>query len=169
MKLIALNFAPKDGSIKLDEVKGVNIYSEICGDPDYEDSVYMSPGAYVNIFCKTRSKVCRCLQRLSVVRIKNPKTGASIYRKYEYNPQFKGVGDNDIVLHPASIRELASGEENDSVVGKDMCVRRGSFFAYYWKHPFHATRISMKLGVFSILLAFVSIALTIILSCPCNW
>ena len=163
MRLIALNFAPKGGGVNLDVVDKLNIYSEICGDPNLEDTVYMSSGAYVNIFCKKRAKVCRCLQRLSVVRIKNPVTGVSIYRKYEYSPRFKGVGDNDIVLHPASIRELASGEDNSSVVGKEMCVSPGCFFAYYWNHPYHATRISMKLGVVSILLAIISIALTVFL------
>ena len=131
MRLLALNFIPKNGSHPTDEVDGLNLFSKQCGIPDYEDTAYFSPCAYLNIFCKTRAKVCRCKKRLSVVKITNPETGVSIYRKYEYNPRFGGIGDNDIVLNPASVRELAGGEGNSSIVGKEMCVRPGCRLAYY--------------------------------------
>lgn len=71
-----------------------------------------------------------------------------------------------VVLHPASIRELTLNENSD-IVGKTVEVGRGNCFCYFWNHPFHATRISMKLGVFSILLAIASILITIIRSCHC--
>ena len=167
MRVIALNFLSSRGTHKENEVEGVNIYTDLCGNPNYEDSVYMSPAAYVNVFCKRRPKTCRHVQRLSVVKITNPENGESIYRKYVFNPFFKGIGDNDMALHPASIRELAGGGDNETVVGKHVCARKGCFFAYYWNHPFHATRISMKLGVVSIILACLSIIVTVYLSCYC--
>ena len=167
MKLIALNFPSKKGLHTLDEVDKNNIYSDLCGILDIEDTAYMSPGAYAAIFCKVRRKMGPCMKRLSVVKITNPKNGKSIYRKYEYNPRFKGIGDNDVVLHPASIRELADGEENETLVGKTVCVRPGCKFCYYWNHPYHATRISMKLGIFSIAVAVISTILSLLFSCLC--
>ena len=168
MRLLAFNFLPKKGGHPIDEVDGFNICSKLCGDPEYEDTAYFSPRAYLNIFCKTRTKVCRCKKRLSVVRITNPEKGVSIYRKYEYSPRFEGIGDNDVVLNPASIRELAGGEDNSSIVGKEVCVRPGCRLAYYWNHPFHATRISTKLGCFSILLTIVSFVIGLVsLFCSC--
>ncbi len=160
-KVIALNFVPKNGQQKLNEVVGCNIYSEICGKLDLEDTVYMSSGAYQEIFGKARKEMCRSMKQLSVVKISNPDSGEVIYRKYEYNPSFNGVGDDMIVLHPASIRELASDEGNSSLVGKEVDVSRGCCFLYFWNHPFHATRISMRLGVISILMAVLSILTSI--------
>ena len=39
-------------------------------------------------------------------------------------------------------------------------ITKGSVFKYYWDHPFHATRISMRLGLISIVLSSISIILT---------
>ena len=164
--LIALNFPAKNGSSITDQVNGVNIFTEKCGILDLEDAAYLSSGAYEKIFGRKRSKVGRCRKTLSVVKIYNPESGLSIYRKYQYNPDFKGINDDMVALHPASIRELVK-EDNSEIVGKIVEVSKGNRFCYFWLHPYHATRISMKLGVFSIVLAIFSIIITIITSCHC--
>lgn len=96
----------------------------------------------------------------------DPESKLSIYRKYQYTPDFKGIKEDMIALHPASIRELVK-EDNSEIVGKTVVVSRGNRFCYFWRHPYHATRISMKLGVPSIVLALISIIVTVITSCHC--
>ena len=54
------------------------------------------------------------------------------------------------------------GKCNADLVGGDVVVSKGSCFMYYWNHPFHATRISMRLGVVSILLALISIVIALL-------
>ena len=162
--VIALNFPPKNNSHPIDEVDGVNIYTPICGNELQEDCVYMLPKTYKQIFGEKRS-VSNChKRRLSVVKITYSATHSSIYRKYVYNPRFSGMKETEIALHPASIRELG---DNDKIVGNEVTVRPGCALYYYWRHPLHATRISAKLGFISVVLALISILLTIILSCHC--
>lgn len=159
--VIALNFPSKSGNSPINQVTGCNIFTDLCGDERQEDSVYMSTGAYKEVFGKSRKDSCRSRKRLSVVRIYSKETGKSIHRKYVYNADFSGLNDNMLALNPASIRELCgSGFENADIVGKDLCVTKGCRFMYYWNHPYHATRISMKLGVLSVLLAVVSILIS---------
>lgn len=160
-KVIALNYLPKNGERLENTVDGVNIYTDLCGRLDMEDSVYMIPKAFPELFGVTRSASRSQIKRLAIVRIDNEESGKKIYRKYEYNPIFKGISENMIALHPASIRELAKGS-NSEVVGKELSVSKGCSFMYYWNHPFHATRISMRLGFISIALAFLSIVITLL-------
>ncbi|MCR4564580.1 MAG: hypothetical protein K5651_00655 [Bacteroidales bacterium] len=166
-KVIALNFPPKNSTVITDTVTGVNIFTDICGNQEYEDTAYLSSGSFSGVFGKTRSKSCRCRKLLSILRIRNKETGYVIYRKYEYNPNFNGLTDDMIALHPASIRELVEGN-NAQLVGKDVEVSKGCSFCYFWNHPYHATRISMRLGIYSICLALLSIILTLILSGCCS-
>lgn len=162
--VIALNFPPKGNTHPIDEVDGVNIFTPICGDELQEDCAYMLPNSYKDIFGKKRSESNSNKRRLSVVKITNPDTHTSIYRKYVFSTRFTGMKEADIALHPSSIRELGG---NKKIVGNEIIVRPGCLLCYYWNHPLHATRISAKLGIISVALALLSILLTIILSCPC--
>lgn len=164
-RVVALNFPPVNKTgISLNQVTRNNLYSSFCGNPDYEDNVYMSSDSYKEIFRKLRSQTSVCKRRLSVVKITSPITHRSIWRKYVYNPNFSGITDELLVLNPASIRELG---ENKCIVGSEVIVQKGSVLKYFWKHPFHATRISTKLGVISVVLAVISIVITVLLSCHC--
>lgn len=103
------------------------------------------------------------MKRLSVVKITPENGGYAIYRKYVYNPYFKSIRNCQVALNPASIREMCGkGQSNSDLVGRDVAVSKGSCFMYYWNHPFHATRISMRLGVASILLALISIVIALL-------
>lgn len=161
-RVIALNYYTKNCSC-LDTVKGVNLYTEKCGDESLEDSVYMSPDSYKFIFKKTRTNDNRNRLRLAVVKITSRETHRSIFRKYVYNPRFKGLKISNLALSPSSIRELG---DNHSIIGKEVWVSPGSVFCYFWNHPFHATRIATKIGVFSIVLAILSMIVSFLLYCP---
>lgn len=163
MKLIALNFPPRNADYELNRVVGCNIYTELCGDKSQEDSVYMSSKSYNSVFGNTRRDSSRRMKRLSVVKITPKDGGYPIYRKYVCNPYFKSLKENQVALNPASIREMCGeGKSNSNLVGGEVVVSKGSCFMYYWNHPFHATRISMRLGVASILLALISIVIALL-------
>ena len=162
-KLIALNFPPLNADYELNRVVGCNIYTELCGEVSQEDSVYMSSKSYSSVFGENRRDASRRMKRLSVVKITPKDSGYPIYRKYVCNPYFQSLEDNQVALNPASIREMCGeGKCNADLVGGEVVVSKGSCFMYYWNHPFHATRISMKLGVASILLALISIVIALI-------
>ena len=165
--VIALNYPSKSGLTTKDQVTGFNLYTDLCGDLQLEDTAYLSSASYQEIFGKPRAKAGKHKKILSVVRIKNRENGHAIYRRYEFNPCFSGLKDKMIALHPASLRELTI-KDNSEIVGKPVEVGRGNCFCYFWNHPFHATRISMKLGVISVLLAIISIIATIVISCHCR-
>lgn len=162
-KLIALNFLPRYSGRILNEVVGCNIYTELCGEVSQEDSVYMSSKSYSSVFGENRKDSSRRMKRLSIVKITPKDGGYPIYRKYVCNPYFKSLEENQVALNPASIREMCGkGQSNSDLVGRDVVVSKGSCFMYYWNHPFHATRISMRLGVASILLALISIVIALL-------
>lgn len=162
-KLIALNFPPRNADYELNKVEGCNIYTELCGDKSQEDAVYMNSHSYNSVFGENRRDSSRRMKRLSIVKITPKDGGYPIYRKYVCNPYFKSLEENQVALNPASIREMCGkGQSNSDLVGKKVVVSKGSCFMYYWNHPFHATRISMRLGVASILLALISIVIALI-------
>ena len=105
-KVIALNFPPKNGQGVINTVSGCNIFTDLCGDINQEDAVYMTSAAYADVFGKCRKDSSRCRKRLSVVKLYSPMTGKTIYRQYVFNPNFIGLTDGDIALNPASMREL---------------------------------------------------------------
>lgn len=161
--LKALNFQPRNANHELNKAAEYNIYTDLCGDESQEDSVYMTPNSYQSVFGENRKNSSRRMKRLSVVKITPENGGYAIYRKYVYNPYFKSISNCQVALNPASIREMCGkGQSNSDLVGKEVVVSKGSYFMFYWNHPFHATRISMRLGVVSILLALISIVIALL-------
>ena len=125
----------------------------------YDDKVIMSPGQFERIFDKNRNNVKSELKLLAVVKI-TADNGASIHRAYygrmkkEDNEKQKRIG-----LSPNSIRLLALEEGENQVQ-----ISKGSKFLYFWNHPYHATRISMRIGILSIALTIISFVITLILN-----
>ena len=120
--------------------------------------------AYKEIFGVIRSKTSKNKKLISIVRITNPKNKETIRRRYKYMG-IEGVGDNDVVLSPNSIRLLCE-EKNAEVVGNEVEVRKGNLWdavLFYWEHPFHATRISFQIGLPALILSILSIVLTLCL------
>lgn len=69
------------------------------------------------------------------------------------------IGKGNVGLTLSSIRYF--GADNDKIIVQGVEVGKGSWFRYYWDHPFHATRISCRLGVVSIGLGIVSLLIGI--------
>ena len=124
-----------------------------------EDCAFFSNVAYKNIFGKRRAKSNRRHKRLAVVRISFE--GNCIYRQYHYGNTILGINSNDVGLTPASIRLLAP-YSNANVVGNNVDITKSYWLPYYWNHPFHATRISCRLGIWSMVISLIALIISLI-------
>lgn len=128
----------------------------------YDDLALLRNEDYQHIFGNPRYKDSNKRKRLAIVKITNPETGKSIQRAYRGERSCKG---EQIGLTSNSIRFL-SNEDIDKPI--TVIVKKGSVFAYFWNHPFHATRISMKLGVYSLIFSILGLLVGvagIVISC----
>ncbi len=131
---------------------------------DIADIALLSNRAYGKIFGKNRSEETGERRLVSVVRI--TRGDKVIRRMYRYDSSVSGIGTFDIALTMSSIGLLTkSGGRADNILGEDVKVTKGNMWdvhEYYLNHPSQATRISYKLGMLSVVLALLSIVLTII-------
>lgn len=112
-----------------------------------DDQAFFYSGSYMDIFHTTRKKACRERKLLSVVKIKF--NGNTIHRRIQSSRFIKNIGRDDIGLSSASISLLA--ENGHPVVGETVRVSKGNKLAYWWYHPFHAARVSFRLGVIALI------------------
>ena len=120
---------------------------------DYDDVAFLNNHTYSTIFGETRAKSSDEKKLLSVVKIKYK--SKSIHRAYRCSAN---MTMNTVALTQNSQRLLFGSLTNTD----DVTILKGSKFIYFWNHPFHATRISMRLGVVSVALAIFSIVLAVI-------
>lgn len=120
---------------------------------DYDDVALFHSSEYAKIFGEKRAESCDEQKLLSVVKITCG--GKSIHRAYRCSPK---LGKDEVALSANSQRLLFDKVEN----AEEVTISKGSKFRYFWDHPFHATRISMRFGVYSVALAIVSIIISVI-------
>ena len=120
---------------------------------DYDDVAFLNNRTYSEIFGEKRANSSKEKQLLSVVKIKYG--CRSIHRAYRCSAN---MTKNTVALTQNSQRLLFGSLTNADYV----TISKGSKFIYFWNHPFHATRISMRLGVYSVALAIVSIIISVI-------
>ena len=120
---------------------------------DYDDVALFHSKEYAKIFGEKRAESCDEQKLLSVVKITYG--GKSIHRAYRCSPKLR----KDEVALSANSQRLLFGKNDNA---GEVTITKGSKFLYFWNHPFHATRISMRLGVVSVALAIFSIVLAVI-------
>lgn len=125
------------------------------------DAIIMAPEDFKDIFGVEKPKAPRCIKRLPVVKITF--NGKSIYRRYYGSNALSGK--DKAALNYSSLYELVD-DSLDEIKGKTVRISKGYTFPYYWNHPFHATRTSFRLGLISIVLAIVSMSLSLLCNLP---
>lgn len=124
---------------------------------DIEAMALFAPKVYKDIFEETRGTAKQSRQRLSVVKI--TKGDRCIYRQYVGRSYMQKENDNNRVgLSTNSWQQLCLEDQDNKVV----TVSKGCLFPFYWYHPHSATRISFKLGLYSVGLAVIGIIVSII-------
>ncbi|MBR4129759.1 MAG: hypothetical protein IKU02_02415 [Bacteroidaceae bacterium] len=117
---------------------------------EFDDKVILYGDVFKDLFEVPRYKSGKNLKLLGVIKI-TYKNGKSIHRAYLGKKGVPGFCKNHVALSHNSIRLLNGNDENADFIDQ-VTISKGSVFFYFWDHPFHATRISMRLGVISILL-----------------
>lgn len=148
-----LKILPSTNSIDSIEITDNSVDFRLCDSDflsDYEDCVIMTSHNYYNVFGKHRKKSSKGMKLLSVVKLSY--NGKSIYRQY-LGKAVAGFTDDMIAITPRSWRLLC--DESLCPTKKCVTISSGSKFMYYWFHPFHATRVSMRMGIISILISFI--------------
>lgn len=151
IQIVARNTSTNSGNNMFSVLNNGEIVS------DYDDCAIIPTDSYCSIFGKPLKNRCKESKLLSVVKIKY--NGNSIYRRYI------GANKNNsksVAITPKSWL-LLSGEynfpnDNDEVY---VYVTQGNKFNYFWNHPFHATRISMRLGILGIIFGVLGCILSI--------
>lgn len=165
VSLLCIKKGPSEMFVQSDEYAGeyqIDNYSP----SEYDDKVIVHGDLYKdeNLFKHPRysSYTTDSNKLLSVIKISTP-NGKSIYRAYLGKKGVKGFYKNMVALSPNSIRLLTEkdGKEDPKTIDS-VIISRGSKFMYFWNHPYHATRISMRLGVWSIVLAVSGILISCI-------
>lgn len=92
---------------------------------------------------------------LAVVKITNPKTGKTIRRLFRTCSDININPKTDFIALPyTSLLRLCNG--TDSFKSMDtLVVERGNKWLYYWSHPFHATMVSVRLGVIGLIIGAI--------------
>lgn len=124
------------------------------------DCVVLAPNDYLQLFGRNRSQAKGIDKVLAVVKIKSTKTKKVIWRRFFGEPAMKHKEYAAVTY--SSLYELADIDYKELIEG-DVVLCKGNWFMYYWNHPFHATRISAKLGFISVVLAAISIVISICL------
>lgn len=124
---------------------------------DFGSVVYCEGNDFSNIFGDRRANT-KYKRTPPIVKVTNPKTGHSIHRAYRMGRNFP---KNACGLSYFSILELINNDD-DMAQMNQVVLSKGSLWKYYWYHPFHATKISTRLGVFSIALGLLSLIISIL-------
>lgn len=137
----------KDG-IKLDD----NI--------NYDDKVLIQKTTYEKLF-GLKSKKQKNYTKGHYIKISYG--NRSLHRRIDITTK-EGITKNDIVMSYLTAGELAYSDNGKlkRPIGKDVTLSKGCWFTFWLKHPNPVTRISFKLGVFSLILGICSIILTLI-------
>lgn len=128
---------------------------------EYDDKVILHGDVFKELFNSPRYNTTDQLKLLAIVKITNNRNGKSIHRAFLGKKGMDGLTQKMVGLSPNSIR-LLNGEDDKPEFIDSVTISRGSTFWYYWNHPFHAIRFSMRLGLLSLIVAVLSIIISII-------
>ena len=126
----------------------------------YDDKVVLNGDIFKDLFDVPRYKAKKCLKLLAIIKITN-KNGESIHRAFWGKKGISGMDMKQAGLSHNSIRLLNGDDENPDWIDT-VTISKGCLFKYYWDHPFHATRISMRLGLVGIFISTIALFVSII-------
>lgn len=93
------------------------------------------------------------------VKISSAETGKSIYRIAEAITA-KEFTDEMLALNSPSIHQLGLSKKVKED-GIEVEISKTNFLKFYWNHPFHATKISMRIGLISAVIGALSLIISI--------
>lgn len=131
---------------------------------ELNDAVIVIPKAYKDIFGKAKALSSTGKKLLSIVKIEYSDTTnrKMVIHRRCYCLMVKDFTTDMAALTHPSINILAGDQGGSSILGKEVKLSKGCWLPYYWYHPFLATRITMRLGLPSLILAIVSFIISLL-------
>lgn len=129
---------------------GINNASEVDGE------AFVISNCYLDVFGMRRKNADDSKKRLSIMKISA--NGKSIYRECRC-VSATSFNSDYVALSPHSIM-LLNDKNGDNP--QTVNLSEGSRIPFYWLHPDKAVRLSFKLGLVSLLLGVISIAISIL-------
>lgn len=128
-----------------------------CFASDCDSVVYCEGEDFLRIFGNRRANT-KYKRTPPIVKVTNPMTGHSIHRVYRMGRNFP---KNACGLSYFSLLELINNNDDMKRMGR-VLLSKGSLWKYYWYHPFHATKVSTRLGIFSMSIGLLSLLISIL-------
>ena len=126
---------------------------------EHQDVAWFNNGQYFKIFGIKRS-LDQKIKLLAFLRLEYK--GRTIRRRY-MSDNSVGLQDNRVGLTSESIRILF--DDLKDVSKEEIKISKGNMWdmiLFYWNHPFHATRISFKVGLPALLISVISLIIGIL-------
>lgn len=141
--------------------KGLKKISFSRYDENANSCVFLHRNDFKKIFGDRRGRMDKYRNSPPIVKISRKETGQSIHRVYRTDPDVSCKLGKCAGLTYTSLLNLSLSNEDYNHIG-NLELTIGNSFVYYWNHPHHATRISMRLGVISIVMGAISLLTAII-------
>lgn len=126
---------------------------------EHQDVAWFNNRQYTKIFGIKRS-LDQKNKLLAILRLEYK--GRTIRRRY-MSDNSVGLQDNRVGLTSESIRILF--DDLEDVSKEKIKISKGNMWdmiLFYWNHPFHATRISFKVGLPALLISVISLIIGIL-------
>lgn len=151
-----IKILPAVSSVKNTYDDGVLRLVGISNASDVDGDVLIVSNCYNEVFKTCKKNASDSKKRLSIVKI--AANGKSIYRTCRCVSATGFISDY-VALSPNSIMLLNDKDGNGP---KEVKLSEGGKLPFYLYHPDKAVRISFKLGLLSVLLGLVSIAISVL-------
>lgn len=143
-------FSPTDSILKI---------AGISSTADVDHEIFLISNIYEYIFGTTKKKSDKRRKQLSIIKISA--NGHSIYRLYRAISA-KGFSGKHAALTYSSLLLLANDQGE---IPNEIIMSKGNFLSsilFYWNHPNMAIRSSIKLGILSVTLGFLSLLISLL-------
>ncbi len=114
----------------------------------------MNADTFYNCVHYRKSKVNAPNKLEGLLKITNPCTKRSIYRKYFFH---KDVDKNTVLLSLTSRSELGFHDKLSKETKLYVCVKETNWFSYYWHNSDSFIRCPFKLAIAALVCSFISI------------
>ena len=122
--------------------------------------VFLDGNDFKDIFGKRHADTS-LRNKLAIVKITNPRTGMSIHRQFRTSGDLHHLNNYAILTFYSLVNIVKSQEELDRM--DKVVLSKGCIYQYYWNHPFHATKVATRIGVYSFLASLLGILLNLLM------
>lgn len=116
-------------------------------------NVYTTNDVFAKVFGKKAKEFSTYLKKKKVIKITSENTKKPIYRFWNGAPLGAKAKDTLFLDKNAKYDLLSNTSKNSDI---DVVISKGTKFSFFWNHYDHATRISFKLALLSLILGIIS-------------